>query len=421
MAYEALRGYVDADGALGLFSLDDDLCKAVEGGDTEGAGVGCSGGVLLTVEGGVAIAYADDAGTTFESDVDGNAGCGDAAALLVEHFDGQDADVATVGLDGCALSREAQQGRFASRRYGLCKDLLACLVAHSLEGAGSVGCCPGEVTVVGHRLAALGASVDEEFDLVAVAVGPDVDRLALMALEVPVGEDVEHGVRGPPGAEIIGLVLFEAAVVEQTEFGVDGGEGERVGFALVVEARPVEAAEEPGALIVEPPATLDDVGVRSVGAVHGGHVAVVAVVEVYASCAAGRRLFATVGYAFGEALTLALDVVLHDVVVAGHVDGTRDGGAARGGDGSGTRGVEEMHVVRHGACYAFAEVLPFDAPFLVADTPHDDGGVVAVATNHVGELLLMIVVDAREAVLLNDENAHAVAGVNHGGRHGVVR
>ena len=81
------------------------------------------------------------------------------------------------------------------------------------------------MTVLRHRLTAQLLAVHRQFHLVAVAVSPEFHRLSLMAFQVPMGEDVQHGLVSPPRLQIPSLVFPESTVVENAELGIVGGIG----------------------------------------------------------------------------------------------------------------------------------------------------------------------------------------------------
>ena len=228
------------------------------------------------------------------------------------------------------------------------------------------------------------------------------------------GQQVQHGFVGPPCFQVISLVLREATIVQDAELRPRGRERQRIGFAAIIEARPIEQPAKPRPLIVELPAALDAVE-QAVGTllstVDGRHATIPRIVEIDAARAATRSLLAAKSDALRIACAVFLHGVLQDVVIASHIHRFHDGrSATRGGAGQ-TRGIETMAELAHGCSDATAEVVPFDAPFLVADTPENNAWMVAVAMNHRSELVPLVVVHTRETVLLKHEHAQSVAGV----------
>ena len=121
---------------------------------------------------------------------------------------------------------------------------LTAVVADRLEPPGRIGHSPFEVAVARHRLAPERTAVEQQLDLLGIAVRPDLDRLALAARPVPVRQQMhQRPVGPPPRAVVIIIVLGEAAGVEDSELRADAREGV-VGrrLAAIVEAGPDEAA-----------------------------------------------------------------------------------------------------------------------------------------------------------------------------------
>ena len=65
--------------------------------------------------------------------------------------------------------------------------------------------------------------------------------------------------------------------------------------------------------------------------------------------------------------------------------------------------------------------VALERPFLVAERPGDDARVVAIAADHALELAQLLRAHPHEAVLVEHQQAEAVAGVEKLGRRGVVR
>ena len=279
------------------------------------------------------------------------------------------------------------------------------------------------MSVLGHRLAAELLAVDDEFHFVAVAVCPEFDGLALVALQVPVGEDMERRFVGPPGFQIPRLVFPEAAIVEDAEFGVVGREDKGIGFAAIVEARPVEESGSPGTVGIELPAALDDVLHVVMGgvAIHRYHASgIVGRVEVPASSATARGFFRTYDLPVRMGLLAVIDIVLDDIVEAHDVEALDEFGASRIRHRAGTGGVIELCIFAHrlGQTGALDGVL--QSPLLVAVAPEDDRRMVPVALDHPLQQSQVLLVDAHQAVLVDDEDALTVADIEQGGRHGIM-
>src|SRR5215831_18950066 len=82
---------------------------------------------------------------------------------------------------------------------------------------------------------------------------PDGDLLSVPLLPIPMGEQMQHGLRSPPGFVVIEVVLRKAAHVDDAELRVDGGPSVGCGLAAIIESSPREATGEPFARGVELP------------------------------------------------------------------------------------------------------------------------------------------------------------------------
>ena len=341
--------------------------------------------------------------------------------------------------------------------------------------AGLIGDAPTDVELVLALAAhALGLPVDEEFHLVGVViVGPEVYLLAF--LPVPVGEEVQDGLVRPPLALIQVINVFgESGQVDDAEVGAARGPAVGRGLADVVEAGPdVLAGDEVVVLHVAQGAF---VGIAP------RHVAVVVgraregfVIEGYVPTGrpdvhrvAGHPVVAA-GHQGGNALRddegLAGEILRHAgkpvvvVVEADDVQRTRaeqvvagirlvatGGDGARGVEGTGHVGqflgqqgvdgqfaaflgqhVGAMAEVQDEVGLGQAEGVGLGvAPLLqhlVADAPHEDGGMVAVAADEVGQVALVPFIEVAGIVvrrlllaphvegLIHHDEAHAVAEV----------
>ena len=85
------------------------------------------------------------------------------------------------------------------------------------------------------------------------------------------------------------------------------------------------------------------------------------------------------------------------------------------------RWIEQLRVFTHGSGNARALNGVLHTPLLVAIAPQDDRGVVAVAAYHILQQSQMLRIDARQSVFVDDQYTLAVADVEQGGRHRVVR
>ena len=371
----------------------------------------------------VAVAAAQYGGVALQLEVERGAGIGHQSAPGVQNLDRDDGHVQPVGRQLLAVGGQSDAVGRLGGLDGLRHHATALLVARGHHAAGLVDGLPLQVAVAGHPLTPQPLAVDGQLHLVAVAVGPQLNLLALMAVQVPVGEDVERRLVGPPRLQVPGLVLPESAVVQHAELRLVGGERERVRLAPVVEARPEEAARRPRMFGIESPSALDDVlhvVMRRV-AVHRHHPpGLVGAVEVDAARAAAGGFLRTHHLPFRMLAATVLHVVLRDVVVAHHVDALDEFRAAGIGQRRGPRGVHQPDVGPHGLGNAAALLGVLHAPLLVAAAPEDDAGVVAVAAYHAVEQPQVLVVDAREAVLVDHQHPQSVADVQLCGRHGVV-
>lgn len=144
-------------------------------------------------------------------------GIGHYPTLGIKDTDGDYTHVAPIGCNLLTVGHELHAGSLTGGMERLGKDFLSVLIAYGLQASGLIDSLPLQMTVTGHGLAAQGTAIDREFHFVAVAIGPYFNGLALMSLQIPVGEDVEHGLFGPPRLEIPGFVFGETAIVEDAE------------------------------------------------------------------------------------------------------------------------------------------------------------------------------------------------------------
>ena len=133
------------------------------------------------------------------------------------YLDGDNSYVASISIDGLSVCLKYGFKGWLCGSYHFCKYALAVFVAYCYNLSWMIGSLPLQVSVLGHLLPSQLLAVDGQLHFVAVAVGPQVDLLALMARKVPVGEDVERGLIGPPRLQIPGLIFPETAVVQDAE------------------------------------------------------------------------------------------------------------------------------------------------------------------------------------------------------------
>src|SRR6188768_3449385 len=96
------------------------------------------------------------------------------------------------------------------------------------------------MAVLFERFAALALAVEPQLHLFGVAEHLNFERLPFATGPSPMGKYVQHGLRAPPGLEVVVAVFGEAAAVEDAELRADRGKAERIRFTAVVEAGPVK-------------------------------------------------------------------------------------------------------------------------------------------------------------------------------------
>ena len=270
-----------------------------------------------------------------------------------------------------------------------------------------------------HLLATERSAVEEELDLVAVGIGADLHDLAFLARPVPVGEDVQHHLIGPPRLEVVEAVLGEAAGIEDAELRADRREVERRGLAAIVKSGPIHNAGELRSGGVVLPAEL---GVAAGGAVlQGRHVGALLVGEIDAARGLSRRFLRAEDDLIRVLRVLLIGLGLLDVVHPGGVDRGGDAApAAADRRGDEARRIEALRKILHGGGDPGPLDIALNPPLLVADRPDDDRGMVAIAADHRFELAEVIRVDAHQAVLVDDEHAETVAGIEQLRRRRIV-
>lgn len=196
-ALQSGGGALQQDIAGTLLTLDDDLCVTVEGRNAELLAV-LVFRVVGTGIGGVTIPCADDAAVAFNTEGQGLAGIRNDMSFGILQLDGDDGDIPSVGSDAGAVAlHDNPVGRFGGL-YRLREDALAVLIAYGNHLARLVDRLPLQVSVLGHLLTTQFLAIDRQLHLVAVAVCPYLHFLTLMTLQVPVGEDMQGGLVGPP-------------------------------------------------------------------------------------------------------------------------------------------------------------------------------------------------------------------------------
>ena len=167
-------------------------------------------------------------------------------------------------------------------------------------------------------------------------------------------------------------------------------------------------------------------------AVEGHHAAVAGVHcrRLPAFCLPLREIY-TPGAAAGSllrsectALRIILPVLVHGVleyiVVSCNIGRHQNGRTAAGSYRHLSGRVEPVAIFPHGFRDAAAEVVPLDSPFLIAHAPEYYARVVSVPFDHPLQQTGMLFVDSCETVLLDDQYAQPVAGVQHFRSHRIV-
>ena len=363
----------------------------------------------------IAVAHADQPRGAVDVEVDPLPGRGHDPALAVDHVDRDQRHVGAIGADPGAVHRQAHRRAVAGGGHGVGGDPFAALVAARHQRARLVGDAPLQVPVALQRLAAQRATVEQQLHVLGVAVDAHVDRLAFAARPVPVRQQVDHRLGGPGGLQVVAAVLQRAGRVHHPELGRHGRPAEGRGLAAVVEAGPDEHAGQEGPLGIEAPGFLDGRGRRAARSpVVGGDLHARRVVGVDAAGGVGQALLGHDHRPLREAAVHRVDVVLALVVEADHLRADR--GAlrlARAGRRQRRRAgrIQARHDGLHLPRQARADLGVLDRPFLVAHRPQDDGRMVAVAPHHALELVADLRRGAHHAVLVDDEDAQAVAGV----------
>ena len=156
--------------------------------------------------------------------------------------------------------------------------------------------------------------------------------------------------------------------------------------------------------------------------VHGGHVArLLRIVEIDAARATTGGFLRAHDFPFGMLAAAVFHVVLHDIVVAHHVERLQELSASGISYRGWTCGVQPTGKGAHGSSHADALLVVLKSPLFVAITPEDDTGMIAVALDHAFQKSQMLVVDAHQTIFVDYEYSLAVADIQEGGSHGIVR
>ena len=70
-----------------------------------------------------------------------------------------------------------------------------------------------------------------------------------------------------------------------------------------------------------------------------------------------------------------------------------------------------MGVGAHGSCHTDALLVILESPFFVAVTPQEDTRMIAVPLDHPLQQTKVLVVDAHQSVLIDDEYSFTVADI----------
>ena len=201
----------------------------------------------------IAIADADDPPTR-DFKVHQISGGRNGAPLCVAGGDRKHGHIGAVGVNDRAVGREHKlRGRAGRLDAGGC-DRRAAAIAAGLEHARRVGDLPLEVAVARHVFFPERDAIQEQLDGLVIAEADDGELLTLPPRPVPVRVQVEHGLIGPPGFDVIGGVLRESTRVEETEMRDDPGPAGRPRLAAKIEPGPEEQAREEGPCRVVIPA-----------------------------------------------------------------------------------------------------------------------------------------------------------------------
>ena len=177
-----------------------------------------------------------------------------------------------------------------------------------------------QVRIIRHRLPAEALAVQEQFDLLAIAVAPHVNVLAFLARPVPMRQQMQHRLVRPPRLVILKVVLGKTAGVEDAEMRIDARPVVRRRLAAIIKTRPDESAGEPRTHREEAPPAFGGVRPRRRVFVVGAHVAARLVVRVNAARAHGAGLFGA-DVPAGPDVPVVIVHVLADVIIpAAHFD-----------------------------------------------------------------------------------------------------
>ena len=247
-----------------------------------GAGVAVRRTLVLLV-GRVSVAHAEYAYRAVHRQLERNAGGRGEVPLPVLKFYADDRHVTVIRAYRVTVRVQQDAPRRSGGAHGADQQAFSVPIADGLHRPGPVDRLPRQIAVLRHRLASQFLSVDYEFHLVTVAVRPYAHAVPFVSFQIPVGENVQHGLVRPPRLQVPCLILRESAVVEDSLVRAGLRISDGVRLAAEVESYPVEQSSEPGTFVVEPPSPSDAVQ-RSVlfvrGAVECGYVSLLRVVVI---------------------------------------------------------------------------------------------------------------------------------------------
>ena len=199
-----------------MTTLHQNLCNTIEGRDTKDLTISVFGVVSSKIRG-IAVSNAKYTAIARETDIKIKTGIGHYPALGILKLHCDNSHIATIGCNQLAVGLKNNLGSGLGGLYGLSHYALAVLITCGYYLAGLINGLPLQMPVAGHLLPTEFLAVYGEFYLVAVAICPEVNLLAFVALKVPVWEDVKRGLIGPPRLQVPGLIFPETAVVQDAE------------------------------------------------------------------------------------------------------------------------------------------------------------------------------------------------------------
>jgi len=146
------------------------------------------------------------------------------------------------------------------------------------------------------------------------------------------------------------------------------------------------------------------------------------VIKVDATGGIGRTFFGAHGWLPGVVGMMHIGIAVAQIIESHHINGSADAGfpgTTHGGiditgrvDGF-DKGLHHPHNIG-------TALVGFDGPLFVANAPGNDAGMVAVAHNQSFALMQVVIGDAHQAVLVDDQHAQTVAHIEQLGRGRVV-